>query len=466
MTQLETMGWISLVPVLIAIVLALATKDTIISLAIACICGCFLAGKGIFGFTDLIQSALGNADFIWAAMNILLFGTLVAFFEKSGAIDGFTRIVQKKKLSRKGVQLAAWFLGLFCFADSMSPLFVGSVMRKLSDKAKISREKLAYIADSTAAPVSILYPFTGWSAYLTSLAVGFGCLTTREEAFSVMLRAIPMNAYAIISVFLVALIGLGIIKDFGPMKKAEKRAAEEGKLVADGAVPMYSGDSEVKPAFDNPRVVLNFIVPTILLVAIAIGTFIVIDSVKVVEAAMIVIVLMCISFMFQGMKLQELSATIIAGIKNSMPALMVLAVAYPLNALSKEMGTANFIINATQSFLSPKLLPFSIFVISAILSFATGTSWGTFAIMMPMALPLAFNATGDVVTPLVVACFAAVGGGGLFGDHCSPLSDTTIMASMGAGADHVDHVKTQFPYAFVAATITSAVYLIIGFIYG
>ena len=190
-----------------------------------------MAGKGFWGFTDILQSALGNSDFIWAALNIIFFGVLCTYYEKSGAIDGFTRIMNGKNLKRKGCQVMAWALGLFCFADSMSPLFVGSVMRKLSDKAKISREKMAYIADSTAAPVSIVYPFTGWSSYLTGLAVGVGCLATREQAYTFMLKAIPFDFYAILSLAMVLLLALGVLKDYGPMKKAEKRALEEGKIV-------------------------------------------------------------------------------------------------------------------------------------------------------------------------------------------------------------------------------------------
>lgn len=461
--MLETMGWISLVPVVIAIALALITKDTVISLSIACILGCFMAGKGIWGFSDLLQEALGNGDFAWAAMNIIFFGILVKYYEKSGAIEGFTRIVNKYSIKRKGVQLLSWLLGFVCFADSMSPLFVGSTMRKLSDKAKISREKLAYIADSTAAPVSILYPFTGWSSYLTTLCIGFGCLATREDAFKVMLSGIPFNFYAIISLAMVGLIGAGILKDYGPMKKAEKRAMEEGKLYRDGANPLVS-DTDNKPANIKERVFLNFVLPTILLLVIAIGGFVVLGSVKSLEAVIIVVVLMSVSFLCQGMSLRELSQTLTNGVKDAIPALLVLAVAYPLNTLSGEMGTANHIINVTTQFLSPSLLPAGIFIICALLSFATGSSWGTFAIAMPLAMPMAFNVTGGEMSLFITLCFAAVAGGGLFGDHCSPVSDTTIMASMGAGSDHIDHVKTQLPYALTAAGITLALYLVLGFI--
>lgn len=457
------MGWLSLIPVVIAIGLALWSKNTVFSLSIACIIGCFMAGKGIWGFTNVLQSALGNEDFIWAALNILFFGVLCTYYEKSGAIEGFTRIVNKKNLKRRGVQVLAWALGLFCFADSMSPLFVGSVMRKLSDKAKISREKLAYIADSTAAPVSIVYPFTGWSSYLTGLAVGVGCLATREQAYTFMLKAIPFDFYAILSLLMVLLIGLGVIKDFGPMRVAETRALNEGKLLRDGAVPMSTSGGTKSDALKE-HVFINFILPTILLIVISIGSFFVLGGVKVLEAVTIVVILMSVSFLIQGMSLQELGNIFIEGIKGAMPAVLVLAVAYPLNAITKEMGAADFIMGFVSGNISPSLLPAGIFVICAILSFATGTSWGTFAIAMPLALPMAFEATGGEATLLTTLCFAAVAGGGLFGDHCSPVSDTTIMSSMGAGSDHIDHVKTQLPYAVTVAGVTTILYLILGFV--
>ena len=460
---METMGWISLIPIVIAIVLSLITKNTLVSLVIACVLGCFLAGKGIWGFTDLLQSSLGNGDFMWAALNILLFGVLVTYYEKSGAINAFTRIVNKRNIKRKGVQILSWALGLFCFADSMSPLFVGSVMRNLSDKAKISREKLAYIADTTAAPVGTIYPFTGWCSYLAALAVGFGCIATKEDGFRLLLSAIPFNFYAILSLLMVLLISVGVIKDYGPMKRAELRAQNEGKVTRDGATPLTSNE-ELAPAPFKERVFLNFILPTILLLVISIGAFVVIGSVKSLEAVAIVVFLMSISFMIQGMSLRELSDTFTSGIKGAMPALLVLAVAYPLNALSSEMGTATFIIESTKSFLVPAILPCALFIICCILSFATGTSWGTYAVMMPIALPMAFNASGNQVTMLVTLCFAAVVGGGLFGDHCSPVSDTTIMSSMGAGSDHIDHVKTQLPYALTVGGACIILYLVLGFL--
>lgn len=280
-----------------------------------------------------------------------------------------------------------------------------------------------------------------------------------------MIKAIPFNFYAIFSVLMVALIGAGGVKDFGPMKKAEQRV-QNGKLLRDGAVPMMSREiaEMARSNAVQQRVFLNFVVPTVLLFVLSLGSFFVLGSVKVVESVTFVVICLSISLLIQGMSLRELSETFMDGVKGTMPTVMILAFAYCLNSLSKELGTANYIINCASNFLTPQLLPSVIFIVCAVISFSTGTSWGTFAICMPLAMPIAFAASDNEVTLLVVVCFAAVAGGGTFGDHCSPLSDTTIMSSMGAASDHMDHVKTQLPYAMVSATISILLYLIIGFV--
>ena len=175
---------------------------------------------------------------------------------------------------------------------------------------------------------------------------------------------------------------------------------------------------------------------------------------------------MTVSMILQGIPFKEVMDTLTNGIKGALPAVILLALAYSVNGLSKTMGTANFIISVTEGLLTPHLLPAVIFIVSAIMAFATGSSWGTFAICMPIALPLAFNMTGGQLTTIVVAVFAAVAGGGVFGDHCSPLSDTTILSSMGSASDHLDHVKTQLPYAVVCGTVALVAYLAVGLIAG
>lgn len=429
---METMGFISVIPAILAIVLSFITRNTIVSLTIACIAGTLLAGQGIFGFPTLLQNSLGTTSFSWVMLLNTFIGILVAYFQKTGAIQGFSQKVHEKNLSRRGAQLMAWVLGIFIyFSDSFSPLFVGSVMRSITDKAKVSREKLAYIADSTSAPVSVLMPITGWAAYLMGLAVGVGCIATTEDASRLFLRAIPFNFYPIFAVLFVGLLASGIIKDFGPMKKAEKRAWEEGKVIRDGATPLIGKeltDMQPYPGL-KPRVVLNFILPVFVIIGIALGTYIAFDSAKTMEAFLFVVIIMTISMMIQGISFKEVMNTLTDGVKGAIPAVM---------------------------------LPAVIFAVAAIMSFATGSSWGTFAICMPIALPLAFSFTDNQMSLLIVACFAAVAGGGVFGDHCSPLSDTTVLSSTGAASGHIDHVKTQLPYALICGLLAFIAYLIIG----
>lgn len=308
-------------------------------------------------------------------------------------------------------------------------------------------------------------PITGWAAYLMGLAVGVGCIATQEDASNLFLRAIPFNFYPIFAVILVGLIGSGIVKDFGPMKKAEKRAMEEGKVLRDGAVPLIGKELTEMQAYPGikPRVFLNFILPVLMIVTIALSTYITMSSAKTMEAFLFVVIFMTISMLIQKIPFREVMDTLTSGVKGAIPAVMLLALAYSINALSKTMGTANYIISISEGFLSPALLPAIIFIVASIMAFATGSSWGTFAICMPIALPLAFEFSGGELTTIVIASFAAVAGGGVFGDHCSPLSDTTVLSSTGSASDHIDHVKTQLPYSLVCGTLAVIAYLIIGF---
>lgn len=464
--NLETMGAISLIPAIIAIVLSFVTRNTIVSLLAACLVGTLAAGQGIMGLPTLIKTATGTTDFSWVMLLNLYIAVIVAFFHKTGSIQAFSDWVHERHLSRKGVQLMSWALGIFVyFSDSFSPLFVGTVMRDISDRAKVSKEKLSYIADSTAAPVSVLVPITGWAAYLMSFAVGMGDVADEAAAQKLFVSAIPFNFYPLFSVIMVGLLASGIIKDFGPMKKAEDRAIKTGKVLRDGANPLIGKElMELKPSDKvKPRIFLNFLLPVLLIISLAITTFFVLGSAKTMEVFLGVLIFMGISMFIQGIPFQEIMDTVMVGIKSGVPAVTLLALAYSVNSLSKTMGTANFIINNFQGMLTPAVLPAIIFFVAAIMSFSTGSSWGTFAICMPIALPLAFTYTGGQTTALVTACFAAVAGGGVFGDHCSPLSDTTILASTGSGADHIDHVKTQLPYAFICGGLALIAYLIIGF---
>lgn len=460
-------GILSLAPAFIALVLAFITRDATLSLLIGVLVGIVVAGQNLlFGFSSLLQNALGNADFIWVLGIEVFIGIMVAFFQKSGAIEAFTQTISKFNIKARGAQIIAWLLGIFIFfSDYFSPLYVGNVMRGVTDKARVSREKLAYICDSTSAPVCTMIPFSSWGIYMAGLLVGIGAFVDKDIATTAVVKMVPYNFYGIVSVLMVGLIALGIIPEFGPMKKAEKRAMEEGKVIGDNARPLLSTELEdIKPKEGvKSNLFINFLVPALIIICITLGTYIVLGSAKTLESFMAAVSFQFVSMIIQKMgTLSELMDTAVQGIKSVLAAILILALAYCINAISKELGTAQYVISVTESWMTPTLLIPLTFSICAFVSFFTGTSWGTYAIMTPIFVPLAFQLTGGSINGIIFATIAAVMGGGCFGDHCSPLSDTTILSSLAAGSDHIDHVSTQLPYAITAAAISLAGYFIVG----
>ena len=465
MDPVENFGVISLIPASVAILLAFITRNTIFSLAMACLIGVVVSGQGLIGFPNLLKNALGNTDFSWVLLLEFFIGISIAFFQRTGAIRNFSLFIASKKMTRIRVQLIAWFMGMFVyFSDYFSPLFVGSTMRDLSDRFRISREKLAYICDSTSAPVSILVPITGWAVLVATLMIGMGPVQDAGEAMMLFIYSIPYNIYSILAVIMVGLIATKVIPDFGPMRKAEQRAINENKLLRDGANPLMGVELTNIEPYEGIQTSLfwNFVFPVLIVICFAVGSFMITSSAKPMEAFLLSSSVAGIIMRIQGVPLNEIINTAMMGIKGIMPAIIILALAYSLNDLSAMLNTAGFIIGNTESWLTPKLLPMLAFLITAIVAFSTGTSWGTYAIMIPIAVPLALNFSGNEITHIVYATVAAIAGGGVFGDHCSPLSDTSILASTGAASDHIDHIKTQMPYALTVGLISVLIYLLIG----
>jgi Na+/H+ antiporter NhaC len=465
--QPESLGALSLLPATVAIVLAFLTRNTVFSLAVACFVGVLVSGQGLMGFPNLLKNALGTTAFSWIFLLELFIGMLIAFFQRTGAIRNFSAWVASLNMTRMRVQLAAWIMGMFVFfSDYFSPLFVGSTMRELSDRFHISREKLAYIADSTSAPVSVLVPVTGWAVFIAGLLIGMGPIADPADAIQVFVASIPFNIYSILAVIMVGLIAGGIVPEFGPMKTAERRAMESGKVLRDGAEPLMGEElTDIQP-YEGVRTSLfwNFVLPVLIVIGIAVGSFAMTSSALTMEAFLLSAVVTGVIMRIQGIPFADIMNTGMSGIKGVMPAIVILAFAYALNDLSKSMQTASYIVSQTEAWLTPGLLPALTFLIAGIIAFSTGTSWGTFAIMMPIAVPLAFSFTGDSLDVVVYATVAAVAGGGVFGDHCSPLSDTSILASTGAASDHIDHIKTQMPYALSVGTVSLAAYLLVGWL--
>ena len=465
---MDNYGILSLAPALIAVILAFITREALFSILCGVLVGLLITGQDLlFGFTGIIQSALGNADFIWVIGIEVFIGIMVAFFQKSGAISAVAnKLNEKLHITPRIAQIMGAALGvLIFFSDYFSPLFVGNVMRPITDKAKVSREKLAWLCDCTSAPVCITLPFTAWGVYVAGLVVGFGTFATAEAGQNAVIHASVFQLYGILTIVMIFLVALGFIPDFGPMKKAEERARTTGKVIADGSTPMLSNELDnIKPKEGfKPNIVLHFLIPAIIIICTTIGTYVVMGSAKTLEAFVLAVAYQAIVLLIQkAFDIREMIQVATEGIKSVVSAMLILSLAYCINAISKTLGTSNYVISVTENWMTPVTLLALAFAVCAFMAFFTGTSWGVYAIMIPIAMPLAFSMSGGVEGSLVYAEIAAVMGGGAFGDHCSPLSDTTILSSLGAGSDHVDHVKTQLPYALSVAVLCLIGYIIIG----
>lgn len=479
---------LSLLPPILAIGLALLTRQVFLALFLGIASGFLILAGGhplqgaiqtMGGFVAVFESNYNTEIIIFT----LLIGALIALIQRAGGVAGFVNRVlawlQRKAASadgkgqRKRVELLAVLTGVLIFVESnISTLTVGTLYRPLTDELKIPREKLAYIADSTCAPICILIPLNAWGAYILGL-LGEQNI---ESPISTLVGAVALNIYPMLAVALVILV---IItgRDVGEMKRAERRAAEEGKLIRDGAVPMISGDITMMESKDGVRPkARNMILPLAALVILMPvfmlytgwgpagenGLFELADrasgSKSVLYAVCGAILVSMILNKSQGiMGVREMVDVVLKGMSGMLPLALLMVFAFALGSLCKDLGTGQYVAEATKPFLSPALVPALIFLISAFIAFSTGTSWGTFAIMIAIAVPLAQGLDTNVTLAVAAAL-----GGGVFGDHCSPTSDTSIITSMATGSDHIDHVRTQLPYALIGGAITTVAYLILG----
>lgn len=487
-------GLLSVVPPLLAILLAIWTRQVFFALGLGVWSGYLIIEKGdilnsFFATLQGLVNVFGDAGNTRTILFCALVGALIILIQRSGGVEGFVLRIQQllERLEKNGnsntrklVPLFAWLLGALIFVEtSISSLTVGTLFRPLFDKLKISREKLAWIADSSSAPASILIPFNGWGAFIMGLLAAQGF----DDPFTSMLKALTWNFYPILTLFMVPLfIWLGI--HLKGMHHAEKRVQEEGKILPDGAQPMVADEitavstkSGIIPKSRNmilPLAVMVFLMPVILaytgwedaaangpngfgdqlFLAIGKGS----GSTAVLASVTISILFAFVLYRLQGFfKLAELMDMTLKGVSGLVPLALLMVLAFAIGAVCKQLGTGIFLAEVSREYLSPGLIPAIIFVTSSLIAFSTGTSWGTFAIMLAIAIPMAREMGTDVYLAIAAAL-----GGGVFGDHCSPISDTTIISSMAAACDHIDHVKTQAPYALLAGGITVIIYLVVG----
>ena len=483
-------GFISLMPAIIAIGLAFVTKQVVLSLFIGSFFGSIILNGGnvFYGFIRLADTyILGQVQDGWNASLILFIlgtGGFLAVMGKMGGTHAIAEFMARKVKTAKSAQLAAWMLGLVIFFEDMANvLIVGPTMRPLTDKMKVSREKLAYIVDSTSAPVVDIAIISSWIAYEVSvIKMSFDSLNIDVNSFELYVRSIPFRFYNILSIIMVLVIIL-LAKDFGPMLKAERRARMTGKVLKDGSVPMISeAISDCQPKEGIKIKISNALIPILTMIVSIIfelwytgggvsqpftvqglqEAFGNADAGVAVWIAILFtsIVTIIMAVVQKIMETEEAITTWVDGAKGMLITAVILVLAWTTGGIMKELGTASYLVSIIGNSVPVFIMPGLLFIIACLVSFSTGTSFGTSGIMLPLAIPMAVAASGGEVSNLAIICIGAVTSGAIFGDHCSPISDTTIMSSMGCGADHMDHVKTQLPYAITVAAVS----LIIGLV--
>ncbi|NWQ44458.1 Na+/H+ antiporter NhaC family protein [Bacillus sp. EB106-08-02-XG196] len=471
---MDHLGWVSLIPPIIAVILAIVTKNVIVSLFSGAYIGVLILMGG--HPIDATMETIGNyffplvADGYNAAVLVLLFfiGGFVALMEKSGGGTALASSVTKYINTKTKTQISAWIGGIIIFfSDLGTPLIVGPVFEKIFDKAKVSREKLAWIIDSTSSPVAVLIPFIGWGVYIMGLIkTEFDALKITTSEFTTLIQVIPFQFYAILAVSMVPLVALFKL-DFGPMARAERRIQQTGELYWPESKPLRRAEN-VEEGSKGGRAVLIWL-PLLVLFITLFGLLIsfgfpfkpvpgndfrVSLSAAYLFAAVSIVVLMLI---YKVKKFSEIFDIYTTGMQKMVYVAVTLVLAWSLGKVIKEMGTASFIVEIMKGNVPAYIIPAILFLVGVVISLASGTSWGTFAIMLPIAIPMAIGLDAHLLV-----CIGAVLSGGIFGDHCSPISDTTILSSTGAGADHIDHVKTQLPYAFLNATIAFIGFIVAG----
>ncbi len=497
-------GWLSIVPPVLAIGMALITRQVVVALLLGVYCGSLIItgnpGTAFLRVGDTyLVGALADDSHAAILMFSSILGGMVGVLSRSGATEGIVHWLTTRVSGRRGGQASTAIMGTVIFFDDYAnTLLVGNTMRPWTDRLKISREKLAYLVDSTAAPVTTVAVISTWVGFEVGLIqeamyrLGHG-----GHAYTFFLQSIPYSYYPLLTllfVYLVAFTG----RDFGPMRKAELRAFHKGQVLRPGArpasdvplpddelVPGYGGDPAHPMMAGIP--ILSVILTTALGIyfngrqaAQAAGTaspslrdiLNSADSFAVLTWAALIGALLAIGLVVGSGRLSLSDALdgFIDGVKAMVIAVTILLLAWSLSAICDSLGTANYLVGVSQQILSARLLPLVVFVLAAAVSFATGTSWGTMAILMPLvyplghALPLEAGLSATTALHIHLAAVSAVLAGAVFGDHCSPISDTTILSSLACGSDHVDHVKTQMPYALTVAGISAVCgYLPVGF---
>jgi Na+/H+ antiporter NhaC len=479
-------AWLSLLPPLLAIFTALITRAVLPALVLGLWVGAWAVGgltlPGVFTslldtFDIYVTDSLSNRDHVSIILFTFMVAGMVGIISRNGGMKGIVqRIISKAHTARRG-QFAVWCLGLVIFFDDYAnTLVVGNTSRSVTDRLRISREKLAYIVDSTAAPVATLAVVTTWIGYQVGL-IGDAMATIETldlQPYAVFLNSIPYSFYPILAILLVLLIVLSGL-DFGPMLGAERRARSTGKVLAPergGEAPTEDASLEVKPG--APDRAFNALIPILVMAAgIVVGLYSTGEGETVQEiigsanaytalmwASVVAVVAAALLSRIQGiLNMDEIVDAWVSGARFTFVAMIILILSWALSDVSRDLRTADFLVEVLGTRIPYQMVPAAVFVLSALTAFATGASWGAMGILVPLVVPLswailAVNGKADpdhyFVLYSTVSCVLS---GAVWGDHCSPISDTTVLSSLASGCNHIEHVRTQMPYALLAGAV-------------
>ncbi|WP_422071247.1 Na+/H+ antiporter NhaC family protein [Tranquillimonas rosea] len=491
-------AWLSILPALLAIGAALVTRQVIPSLFLGIALGSWftygLSISGIwFGLLDVIQiyvlEALVPPNGAKSHMQIVIFtlmmGGMIGIIYRNGGAHAIAARIASMAKTRRRTQLGSCGLGFAIFFSTYAnSLIVGNTMRPVTDRMRISREKLAYIVDSTAAPLASIAIISTWIGYqLGLIEEAMGEISHSESAYSIFLNALPYNFYPIFALAMVIMVG-ATGRDFGPMAKAERRALETGQVIRkDGQTEddEEEGGDELTLKEGVPQRSINAILPIgLLIVMVAAGIYVTGDgdsiraimgsadgNTALVWAALVSVILAAAMSIGQRiLTVNETMAAWFAGLRSVLFVMIILTLAWALSAIAEDLHTASFLVSILGDTIAPAWLPALLFVLSAAVSFAVGTSWGTMGILMPLAVPLIWalmqNAGLSIEEDghILYATIGTILAGSVWGDHCSPISDTTIISSVASGSDHIDHVRTQIPYALTVGAVALALGLV------
>ncbi len=456
-------GWWSLFPAFVTIVLCFLTREPVTALIGGVVSGALVLGSyDITGAVIVPGIATPSASLVIVLYLIFLGGLLGIWSRNGGALAFAEWITHRVVRGPRTAKLTAWFLGIFFFqGGTISTLLVGTTVKPVADAEKVSHEELSYVVDSTASPIAILVPFNAWPFYVQGLIFvgGVAALATEAERVAFFFSAVPLSFYAILAVFFTFLLSIDKLPFLSrTFRTAIRRARETGELDRPGATPLQSGGASTVSVPEGYRpVAWEFFLPLCLIIGIAVGTYIFLDTPKVLWAFGIALAVAFFSSRLRGMSLHDCVGGFTAGMQSVVYGAVILLLAVVIGGLSRETGGGLFLVELLGGFVPYLALPALLFLLTVVIAFATGTSWGTFAVTFPLAMPLAWATAGtaDLSSPLLYLqiCFAAILNGSVYGDQCSPISDTTVLSSLSTGCDLMDHVRTQIVPCSIAAIL-------------